>query len=134
MTEAGEPAVFIRRQPQPLRGFAAPHDALEHLLARKDDAHRPFQLHRSKRSGNDFLADAELRAETAANETRDKAYVILVHVQRIGKFRDIVIEHLERSVDSQLVSIPSGDCRVRLHRGRGVALGRIGHINAVRGL
>ena len=124
MAEPVEPALAIAGEPQALLRFTAPHDALEYLLAAHDDAHRtPYRL-RSNRSGYDLFADAEFRAEPAADIARDEPYLFLVHAEAVGQFGDVVVQHLQRSVEGDLVAIPFGNGCMRLHRGGRMPFGR----------
>ena len=129
VTKSGDRPVLIGSKPQALRRLGAAHDALEDLLARQDDPDRPSEFFRRNRRRDHFFADAQLGAEPAAHEARDQADTVFFHIQRIGQFADVVIQHLQRCVDSQLVAIPLRDCSMRLHRSRCVALGRVSHID-----
>ena len=132
--EAGQPAILVCGQPDALGGFGPAHDALEHLLARQYDPHRTAKLHCGKRGGNHVFADAQLRSEPATHEARDQANLAFVQPHCIGELGDIVVQHLQRGMDRQAFSIPLRDRGMRLHRCRGVPLGREGDVHAVRGL
>ena len=130
--ETDELAVFVRRKAQPLPRLRAPHDALKHLLAAHNDAHRTLQFHRSHASCHRLFAHAELRAETAADIARDQPDLFFVEIEAVGQFRDIVIQHLQRCMNCQFVAIPFGDCGMRLHR-RGIVTFRRDHdVHAMR--
>ena len=118
---------------QPLRGFGTTHDALKDLLARHHHANRARQFHRRDRRSDRFFAQPQLRAEPATHEAGDDPDLVFFHVQRIGQFGDVVIEHLERGMDGQLPSIPLRNGGMRFHRGRRVTLCRVGYVDRILG-
>ncbi len=122
-------AVGIRRQPQVLMRLGPAQDGVEHGLARHHDPHRAVQLARRDRGRDRLGADAQLRAEAAADVGRQDAHPLGVHIQRVGEFVPVEGDHLQRSAQQQVLALPLGDRGMRLHR-RGGMTGRAkGHVD-----
>src|SRR6185503_19457252 len=63
-----------------------------------------------------IVADAELRAESAAREFADHADLFLRQIEHVGRFVADAEHELGRGVERQLLVAPVGDDAVRFHR------------------
>ena len=133
MRKAVEFPFLVTCQSQLLRRFGAAHDALKYLLAAHYHADRAAELACSDRCGNGLLADAEFRSEASTDIPGYKADIAFFDPQTVGQFGDIVIWHLERCMDGELIVSPFRDGCVWFHGCGRMPLGRNFYIDRMRG-
>ena len=112
-----------RELPRPLRAerdlldrVRAVAVAGEHLRARVDDLDRALQLAGRHRRQRRVVVRPQRRSEGPADEGRDDAHVLLGDAEARGQVRAHAVDLLRLVEDRELVALPDGDGRVRLHR------------------
>ena len=134
MGEGGQATVGAAPQTDALFGFRPAHDRLEHLLAAHDHTDRASQFLGGNRRGDRLVRDAQLGPEPAADIGRQQMHVLGVDPQAVGQFRHVIGQHLQAAPQGQILAVPFRDRRMRLHRGTGMAGGREGQIDGMRGV
>jgi hypothetical protein len=113
--DGGRFAVSARAQADLLSGFGAMSTAAEHPLARQGDLHPAADYLGRDGAHHRVWPDEAFTSEAAADERGDDMHVLFRHAQRLGHGIARTYYPLGGFIQRELIAIPVGDGRRRLH-------------------
>ena len=117
VADAGQVAVGIAGQTDPLAGFGPAMGQIEYLLARHRDHHGPAQLLGGNGGCHGLGIDAQLGSEAAADIGGQQPHAAFPDSQGISHLLAVRRQHLQARPNGDAVPVPFGNGGMGLHGG-----------------